>query len=754
MRTHIDLNKFHLKSYSIQLPFERLKLGVDNVRYDVFISSEFRKVTERFIFELTIKYADASEPFIINPEINWFRETSEFQRLCAEILTDGVNQAKSQSEIQIDFLAQTALVKMLTEEIQQQYKEAIQHCKNVIRKQEFSHHMEATLKLREEVASIIQRKNQIVRNVGAELFEYFIEVQNDVNKLRTSNFGENAKLPEELFSNPILQMATHSDGFFMIENYVLMGHRLEDPVNYNTLINLLTAFLDSMDRPFEKIKNPGTDNRHESLKNYITSYDTRANGWIKHVDNIDKLFNYFHTRTELKKLKQRYAAPQKIQNIKETLKLQKKLLNQIFKLISKEKMISGIVAAYQIRPIYERYCPPLSPQECLQYLVVPKARKNTLRKLKRFKRYFGKSFPLSHLKRTIRRIRTTSRQSRKKYLLRFLKDFSYYHRDLRNNLLIRETSDSIDITTDEKMINLSRSNQCLYEFKLSHEDVFDKKPIINHAVLKADVRGSTAIIEHMKAKNLNPASNFSLNYFDPISKILSLYGAVKIFIEGDAIILSIFEHQDTPGRWYSVSRACGLAINILMIVKKYNKTNRKKGLPRLELGVGIGFSNASPTFFYDEENQIMISPAINDADQLSRCDKTLRQHLSKERLPFNVYELQPALNPETSFLFNYKTLRYNVKGIQLSHKGFKKLSKEIYLKQVECQIPGIGTEPLTFYTGKFPTTAGNFQRLIIREANIPEISLKDLSIIGQTDNKYYEVCTNQKVYEHIKKTIK
>ncbi len=754
MRTHIDLNTFQLKAYSIELPFTRLKLGVDNVRFDVYISSEFRKVTERFIFELIIKYAEASKPFIINPAINWFKETSEFQRLCTEVLTDGVNAAKRESEIQIDFLCQTAMVKMLTEEIQHQYAEAIQHCKNVIRKQEFSHQMEASLKLREEVASIVQRKNQIIRNVGAELFEYFIEVQNDVNKLRTSNFGEDARLPEELFSNPILQMATHSDDFFMIENYVLMGHRLEDPVNYNTLINLLTAFLNRMDSQSEKINTTTADNQPESLKDYISPYDTKADEWIKHIDNIDKLFNYFHSQTVLKKLKQQKKNPQKILTIKKMLPLQKKLLNQLIKILSKEKMMEGIVAAYQMRPIFERYCPPLSPQECLQYLVVPKARKNTIRKLKRFKKYFGKSFPLSPMKRIIRSIRTTSRQSREKYVLRFLKNLSYYHRDVRNNLLIRETSDSINLTTDEKIINLSRSNQCLYEFKLSYEDVFDKKPIINHAVLKADVRGSTAIIEQMKSKKLNPASNFSFNFFEPISKILSLYGAVKIFIEGDAIILSIFEHQDTPGQWYSVSRACGLAINILMIVKRYNKRNRKKGIPRLELGVGIGFSNAQPTFFYDEEKQIMISPAINDADQLSRCDKTLRQHLSKEKLPFNVYELQPALTPETSILFNYKTLRYNVKGVQLSQKGFKKLSAEIHLNRLECQIPGIGNEPLALYTGKFPTTAGNFQRLIIREAFIPEVSLNDLSSVGQTNNKYYEVCTNQKVYEYVKKVVK
>lgn len=309
MRNIIDLNTFQLQTYSIELPFTRLKLGVDNVRYDVYISSEFRKITERFIFELIIKYSEASQPFIINPEINWFRETAEFQRLCSEILTDGVNRAKAESEIQIDFLAQTALVKMLTEEIQNQYEEAIQHCKNVIRKHEFSSPAEATLKLREEVASIIQRKNQIVRNVGAELFEYFIEVQSDVNKLRTANFGEGAKLPEELFSNPILQMSTHSDGFFMIEKYVLMGHRLEDPVNYNTLINLLTAFLNRLDAQSGKTRKPDEEEYNKSLKNYITSYDTRADGWIKHVDNIDKLFNFLKSKAELKSSNSRMQIP-------------------------------------------------------------------------------------------------------------------------------------------------------------------------------------------------------------------------------------------------------------------------------------------------------------------------------------------------------------------------------------------------------------------------------------------------------------
>ncbi|MEZ4549329.1 MAG: hypothetical protein R2874_02330 [Desulfobacterales bacterium] len=34
---------------------------------------------------------------------------------------------------------------------------------------------------------------------------------------------------------------------------------------------------------------------------------TRADGWIKHSDNIDKLFNYFQLKAELKKCRQQNA---------------------------------------------------------------------------------------------------------------------------------------------------------------------------------------------------------------------------------------------------------------------------------------------------------------------------------------------------------------------------------------------------------------------------------------------------------------
>ncbi|RJP37120.1 MAG: hypothetical protein C4548_14780 [Desulfobacteraceae bacterium] len=743
-----DISTLKLRSYAVELPLHRLKLGVDNVRYDVHVSPDFRISARRIIFELIIRHAQASPLFVVAADFNWSGEIAEFKRLCAEISTEGINMAKSLYEIQIDYLAQTALVKLLTEEIQHQYEEALQHFKTVIRKQEISQQVETTLRLREEMTSIIHRKNNILLAAGSEIFQYFIAVQADLKALRVSNFGESAILPEEVFTNPLLQAASHSDGFFLMENYVLLGHRLEDPVNYDSLHNLLAVFLsDLLASPAgDGLKRSGADAESVSRR----GGDADIDGWIKYLENIEKLFDCFQTRETIKKLEKAKAGRPKIDWLKKQARLQERVLGLLYKKISQEKMMDGIVAAYKMQSVFQHYCPPLSPQEFLQYIVVPKARKNTIRKLSRFKKYYGKSIPLSLLHRTIRDVRSTSKTLQKQLLIRFLKDFVRYHRDLDNFNLIREAADSINLAVDEKIIRLSRENHTLYEFLLSYEEVIETKPIINHAVIKADIRGSSEIVARMKDENLNPASSFSLNFFDPISKILAIYGAAKIFIEGDAAILAIFEHDGMPGRWYGVARACGLAINILNIVKKYNVHNLNNNLPSLELGIGIGFLDAPPTFFYDGEHQIMISPAINVADQLSGCNRFLRERLTKTNPPFNVYLFKPVQDAAASLLSDYALFRYNVKGIELAPEGFAKLSREIHLKRFACKMPDVCPEPLTLHTGTYPTLAGNYQRLVIREALVPEILPKDLSVVRYTDQAYYEVCTNPRVYENIK----
>jgi hypothetical protein len=280
-----------------------------------------------------------------------------------------------------------------------------------------------------------------------------------------------------------------------------------------------------------------------------------------------------------------------------------------------------------------------------------------------------------------------------------------------------------------------------------------ERPIINHTIIKADLRGSTDITHQMNERGLNPASYFSLNFFDPISEILSEYDAHKVFIEGDAIILSIFEQEDTPSGWYSVARACGMAINMLMIINRYNKKSQEYQLPILELGIGICHRADAPTFLFDGDNRIMISPAINLADRLSGCNKSVRHIIRKNISPFNLFVFQGASDEEVEKTADDLFLRYNVNGIELNEAGFRKLAQEIDLKQFVGDIPDLQLEKVRLYTGKFPTKSGRYQRLVLRESDVPAVKPKDLSQLHFTHRKYYEVCTSPTLYKATKHMI-
>ncbi len=335
---------------------------------------------------------------------------------------------------------------------------------------------------------------------------------------------------------------------------------------------------------------------------------------------------------------------------------------------------------------------------------------------------------------------------RKAYLIRFLNSFARYHRDRSNADVVREAMERVNLATDEKVVTLSRENNTLYEFLLPHERAAEKAPIINHVVIKADVRGSTDITHQMNERGLNPASYFSLNFFDPISEILAEYDASKIFIEGDAIILSLFERKDTPSGWYGVARACGLAINMLIIIQRYNKKSKKYKLPILELGIGISFLDNAPTFLFDGNNRIMISPAINQSDRLSSCSKTGRKLFSDKKGPFNLYVFQTLSDEEIAGTADDLFMRYNVNGIELSTAGFEKLSNEIDLKMLEGDFNDPHGQKSTLYIRRFATLSGRYQRLIIRESQIPVVDPTSLTLARVTSRKYYEVCTHPKLY--------
>src|SRR2546423_253457 len=232
---------------------------------------------------------------------------------------------------------------------------------------------------------------------------------------------------------------------------------------------------------------------------------------------------------------------------------------------------------------------------------------------------------------------------RAKVAARFLHDFLQYHRDLRRLETLNASLDAVSLATNERLHDLSRVNGTLYEFLLPEEQQEpDAERVLRHVVLKADVRDSTRLTRTLTDKGLNPASYFSLNFYDPVNKLLPKYGATKVFLEGDAIILAILEREGEPG--LTVARACVLAREMIEIVRGYNQLLERAGLPALELGVGISYQDATPMYLMDGEDRIMISDALNESDRLSSCNKRVRASVEQMGSPFNVYAFQTGGN--------------------------------------------------------------------------------------------------------------
>ena len=751
--TQPSLKNLGLKRYQFAYSLDRLTFGVDNIHIDVRISPQVYNVLRRTAFLLMIKHSQSEDFFNDYKRESCEIEKDNLKRLCTDVLLDGINKAKSASEVQIDFLGQTALAKLFLEEIRNQYRIILTHFEPLVRKCQLSqtYDQNEIFLIKDKLADIKLHRNQIIRLVGKELFDLLNDIQTrKLKNMRETHFTAENILPDNYFINPVIHINNPTDDFFLIEEYVLLGQRSEDPDNYASIKSIIYELFGrtALGQDNFEDDNFAEENDINSQKDtsFINSRKNIFDSWIMEPGNIDRLFNYFDSQELYKKAKKEKESKDNLRKIKEQIKTRQKLLNIFYRKFKKHHLIRLIVAAFEMKSVYSRYCPPMAPRQIREFLVDFWSRISITYQQKRLSSY-SRDFSLAPLQKIIKLINHTSVKERKQYLMMFLKQFSRYHRDIYNFHYIKDAMDSINLATEENIILLSRENHSLFEFLLPDEKVKEEKPIANHVIIKADIRGSMTINHIMRNKGLNVASHFSLNFFDPISAVLADYGAAKVFIEGDAIILSIFEKEDSAQVHYSAARACGLAIKILQIVRSYNEKNKENDLPVLELGIGICYCQGPPSFLFDGDSRIMISPAINQADRLSSCDKILRKIFKSQNDLFNLFVFENESVEITEAATDDAFFRYNVNGIELNEEGFNKLTKEINLQTFT--YPSGDDENMKFYTGKVPLENGNYQRIIVREAAIHKVQPTALDVAGKILKKYYEVCTHPKIYNFI-----
>src|SRR5436853_6911741 len=117
---------------------------------------------------------------------------------------------------------------------------------------------------------------------------------------------------------------------------------------------------------------------------------------------------------------------------------------------------------------------------------------------------------------------------------------------------------------------------------------------------------------------------------------------MKLFIDGDSIILAIFETESPAAYARPFAKACTLSRQILAVCNSYNEGASSSDLPALELGLGVAFQGDAPTYWVDGESRIMISKALNLSDRLSGCAKLAKRMRAKQKSHFAVLQFLPS----------------------------------------------------------------------------------------------------------------
>jgi class 3 adenylate cyclase len=734
------------------IALEGLAVGVDNLRHDVTLSPRLVDATRAQIMRLIVRHGElegllAAEAPPKTQAPSWMRnaaargpvrapvEAADWKPLLAEFHLATLNRAKKEEKLSIDLLARLAVTKFLRVEMSQQFAQVLERCRVLLKNYEGMRQGKA-VEYRERVAAFQVRKKIILRKTGQELFETLRAIEKEtLARTRRSFFGE-AKTRDSnsaqstnpnlasygLFINRLAFSEDGRDDYLCAEHYVMLGNWDRDPDRYPRLQDVVWTFIRSL---------YGDETNTETI-----------DSWLCAPENARALVGT--------------GTPD--ESTPEGMAQQERLAKWV-RLLEDEQVMECVIASYHTVPLLGEYAPRINPQQLKNALIS----RPECDRVERMIQEHGKLSPAS-LYAAVAKVAACRGAERAKVAARFLQDFSHYHRDLRRLETLNAALDSVNLVATEKLRELSRMNGTLYEFLLSDEqpEQPEKERVLRHVVLKADVRDSTRLTRTLMEKGLNPASYFSLNFYDPVNKLLGKYGAQKVFLEGDAIILAILEREGEPE--LAVSRACVLAREIIEIVRGYNQLMQRSAMPELELGIGITLQEAAPLYLMDGERQIMISEALNESDRLSSCNKRARKVMESQAGPFHVYVFQSADAPSSSGQpnpgFNPEVnpedavLSYNLGGIRMNQAAFRKLEQEISLVPLAVKLPPSLASDKGEYrlsSGTVPVDRDIFRKIVVRESRIPQVNPDDFSVQSWTDRTYYEICTDPAIYAALEK---
>ncbi|HEY2460144.1 MAG TPA: hypothetical protein VGI16_05025 [Candidatus Acidoferrum sp.] len=807
----VEAARIELKSYNVTIPMGSLAIGVDNIHHDVFLSPKFVQASRDYLFDVIRQKTKAK--YFAGIELRPVKspDSAAFRKLLTDFLQSALTQAKYHKNIEIDLVFRLALLKFLTFEIGNQFANLILEGKEWVRQrgEQFERSQQAHV-IKAKLSELQSARRSVVRSVGQQVAQIVTDVEEAViAKARRALFGGDFAPYYELLKNRIIFLDGGKDDVFFLEHYVLLGNYVRDPDRFEAMDALFQEFL--QEAGLAITQDPAyTDanqahaallDQAQGMRGEIASLEEQKETTRKRLERGDSFLTKFINSPppadlkaslndiELRLKHQEYkleemgpqidAAKQKLEFFSKDYKgrlgdylnepenatrlfggpssaaegevaTRGRMLSELVDRLEQQEVIFHVIASYEIRPIAAEYSPPVHLQQLRKALVSKEEFKRVEQVVKHVP---ARQLSLKALEELSRKIRRYSRDQMQSFVQRFAYDFLHLRRDLRDAEHLTTCMERINLVTTEHARELSRLNNRLYECVLPEEAKPQQDQVVSHVIIKADVRGSTKMTQDLLSRGLSPASHFSLNLHEPVKKLLDRYLAKKVFIEGDAVILAIFETESTVAYARAVAKACILSRQILVVCNSYNDRAAASKLPALEIGIGVAFQGSAPTYWTDGDSRIMISKALNLSDRLSGCAKLAKRLLTGQKTHFSVFQFLNAMEGASDEELDEFLVRFNMNGIELNEEGFQKLSEEISLECIETKLElPWGKENVTLYYGEVPM--GESVELLVLRKGLARQLLPDGSIGSASSHFYYEVCTSPSLYDLVAALIR
>ena len=794
--------RIELKSYNTTIPMGSLAIGVDNIHHDVFLSPRLVQATREYLFDLIRQHTKGS--YVAGTELRAVKgpDHTTFRKLLTDFMQSAVTQAKFQKNIEVDLLFRLGLLKFLTLEIGNQFANLILEGKEWVRQrgEHFERSQEAHV-IKAKLSELQASRRRVVRVVGQQVAQMVADAEeNVVCKSRRALFGEDFAPLYELLKNRLVFLDGGKDDRFFLENYILLGNYVRDPDRFEVMDALFHEFLReagltvSEDPAYAEARNLHGEllEQAQAMRNEVANLEEQREGLRKRLDRgafLNKILNSSsdadlkasladvelrlkHQEYKLEELGPQIEAgkqkidflakehkgriddylnePENAQRLFDPLfasesnrSLRAQMLARLLERLEQQEILYHVLASYEIRAIAQDYSPPVHLQQLRKALVFKEEMKRVEHVLKQVP---ARKLALKSVEELARKIHRYSREEMQALVLRFAVDFLRLRRELRDADHLTTCMERINLVTTEQARELSRLNNRLYECVLQDEAKPQQDQVVSHVIIKADVRGSTKMTQDLLSRGLSPASHFSLNLHEPVKKLLDRFNAKKVFIEGDAVILAIFETESNLAYARAVAKACILSRQILIVCNSYNDRASDSDLPALELGIGVAFQGSAPTYWADGDSRIMISKALNLSDRLSGCAKLAKRMLGAQKTLFSVFQFLNAMEGASAEELDEFLVRFNMNGIELNEEGFQKLSEEISLDSIETKLEmPWGKESVTLYFGEVPL--GDSVELLVLRKGLARQLLPDGKIGMPSSHPYYEVCTSPALYD-------